>query len=110
MRRRLVWLVGTFVLTLVLSTLAFALAEGQHLGDAFYWVCMTVSSVGYGDISPKSTVGKALAIYCGFVGVGFYFPAMSFSLVGWLFPDPHKFTEEEQNELLDYVRSKREDS
>lgn len=68
MRRRLVGLFGSFVLMLVGASLLFGVAEGHDFWGSLYWVCMTVSSVGYGDISPKTWVGQALAIFCGFIG------------------------------------------
>ena len=41
------------------------------LPTAVYWACMTVNVVGYGDIVPKSTLGRGIAIMCCLSGVLF---------------------------------------
>lgn len=45
-------LIGLNVLTLV-SVFVFSWGMGLSLGDAFYFVIATVTTTGYGDISPK---------------------------------------------------------
>ena len=38
--------------------------------DAFYWATITLSTVGYGDLSPVSEVGKTLSIISSLIGIG----------------------------------------
>lgn len=45
-------------------------AEGLRLSDALYLSVVTVATVGYGDISPATAVGKAIAVAFIIVGVG----------------------------------------
>jgi voltage-gated potassium channel len=48
-------------------------AEGgqiKTLFDGFYWTIVTLSTVGYGDISPHSTGGRLVAIVLIFSGIG----------------------------------------
>jgi voltage-gated potassium channel len=42
----------------------------KSLFDAYYWALVTVSTVGYGDISPVSEEGRALTMILIVVGVG----------------------------------------
>lgn len=44
------------------ATAAFAKVEALRPLDAFYFAVATVSTVGYGDVVPRTDAGKALAI------------------------------------------------
>jgi voltage-gated potassium channel len=37
--------------------------------DAFYWAACTLTTVGYGDIYPISTVGRVISIFSSIVGI-----------------------------------------
>ena len=41
----------------------------QTLGDALWWAAATVTTVGYGDVSPKSATGRLLAVVLMVVGI-----------------------------------------
>ncbi|WP_415735716.1 ion channel [Lacicoccus alkaliphilus] len=38
--------------------------------DAIWWTIVTTTTVGYGDISPETVIGRMIAIYLMFVGIG----------------------------------------
>jgi len=42
----------------------------KNLYDAYYWSLITVSTVGYGDITPVTQEGKTLTMFLIIVGVG----------------------------------------
>ena len=44
----------------------------QHLGDGLWWCVVTLTTVGYGDISPKTPGGKVVAVIIMFIGLSFY--------------------------------------
>lgn len=44
----------------------------QSYGDGLWWSAVTMATVGYGDISPKSTNGRAVAILTMIVGIGLF--------------------------------------
>lgn len=59
---------------LVLITLggwAISKFEDINLGDAIYFAFITALSIGYGDISPETTMGKILSVAIGLVGMLF---------------------------------------
>jgi len=58
------------VALLVFGTLVFAMIEGRSLIDAFYYIIVTVATVGYGDVHPTTTAGKVFAIVLIITGVG----------------------------------------
>ncbi|PLX93990.1 MAG: two pore domain potassium channel family protein [Desulfuromonas sp.] len=53
---------GLFAAVMILGTAGFMVAEGLSLGDALYFTIVTIATVGYGDISPATAVGKLLAV------------------------------------------------
>lgn len=46
--------------------------EGQGYIDATYFSVMTISTVGYGDITPQTAAGKIFTICCVLVGLGVF--------------------------------------
>ena len=58
-------------LSVLAGAAAFASVEKVALGNGIYWAVTTVTTVGYGDITPKTTEGKVVAILLMLVGIGF---------------------------------------
>jgi voltage-gated potassium channel len=53
---------------------AFSVVEKEQdmtIWDGVWWAITTVTTVGYGDISPKSSAGRTIAIGVMVVGIGF---------------------------------------
>jgi voltage-gated potassium channel len=48
-----------------------ALEKGQSTAEGIYWAVTTMTTVGYGDLSPATTGGKMLAVVVMLVGIGF---------------------------------------
>jgi voltage-gated potassium channel len=57
-------------LTAITGGAAFAAVEKYSVGDGIYWAITTITTVGYGDITPKTTEGKIVAIVVMLVGIG----------------------------------------
>ena len=45
-------------------------ANITHLGDALWWSVTTITTVGYGDYTPISPLGRVIAIIVMFAGIG----------------------------------------
>jgi len=65
-----------FSILLLGSTLFFFVERGNNSAiktpfDSIYWIIVTMSTVGYGDISPTTSLGRFIAIVIMFVGVSF---------------------------------------
>ena len=59
------------VILIVISGFILAVAEPDiGLADAMWWSIVTVTTVGYGDISPATPAGRVLAIALMFSGIG----------------------------------------
>jgi voltage-gated potassium channel len=59
-----------FAGVLIFGTLAIMAIEGLSAFDAVYFVVVTIATVGYGDISPSGTPGRAVTIILILAGVG----------------------------------------
>ena len=58
-------------LTALTGGAAYASVEKTSVGTGIYWAVTTMTTVGYGDITPKTPEGKVLAITLMLVGIGF---------------------------------------
>src|SRR5262245_17414630 len=57
-------------IAIVFGTAGFRLIEGWSFADSFYVTVQTLTTVGYGDLPPKSTAGRGFAIVIMLIGVG----------------------------------------
>jgi voltage-gated potassium channel len=56
---------------LVFSTVGLSLVEPKiTFGNALWWSIVTLTTVGYGDISPSTLAGRTIAVIDMFVGIG----------------------------------------
>ena len=63
--------IGSLVALIALAGFAISKVEGLKLGDSIYFAFITALSVGYGDISPKTTLGKVVSVCIGLMGILF---------------------------------------
>ena len=56
--------------TLSTGTIFYSLQEGWSLVDALYFSVTTLTTVGLGDLSPATTIGKLFTIVYIFSGIG----------------------------------------
>ena len=62
---------------LVGGTAGYVLIEGWSAWDAFYMTVITVTTVGYLEVHPLSTAGRAFTVLVLFAGVGSFFYAFT---------------------------------
>ena len=70
--RRLRTILGVLIICIISFGYIFYLAEPQikTFGDGIWWALVTITTVGYGDITPLTTLGRLVAGTLMFVGLG----------------------------------------
>lgn len=83
---------------LILGTWFYSKVEGWRALDALYFTITTLTTVGYGDFSPKTDAGKIFTMIYIFVGIGLLsgFIILLGERSGWIKPAPRQ--NEEKND------------
>jgi len=83
-KQRLTWILILVLCIIAYGTIGFHFIEGQPWTVSFYWTFVTIGTVGYGDYSPKTTLGMFFAISLIILGIGTFALAIE-SLVNLIF-------------------------
>ena len=97
-RSSLLPLIVPFFLLIVVGTIVYALLEDWSLFDSLYATIITITTVGYGDLSPQTQSGRIFAIFFTLVAIGLAGYAIS-SATAVIFE-----TQREKNEKRKYER------
>ena len=68
------------VFILGLGTIFYHFTEHWSWLDAYYFCVVTLATVGYGDLTPHTPVGKLFTTFYIFVGVGIITTFLTFTL------------------------------
>ena len=75
----------------------------ENIPQSIYWAVVTLASVGYGDISPVTPVGRLMTIIMALVGIGIF--AVPAAILSTAFNDQlHKDRELMHAELLGFLK------
>jgi voltage-gated potassium channel len=83
-KQRLTWILIMVISIIAYGTLGFHFIEGQSWIVSLYWTFVTIGTVGYGDYSPKTSLGMFFAISLIILGIGTFALALE-SLVNLIF-------------------------
>lgn len=87
------------VMTLASGTIFFHQVEGWSWIDAFYFSVTTMSTVGYGDLAPKSDLGKLFTTIYIVVAVGLFVALVSFLADGMLATSRNKRAQSKREDM-----------
>lgn len=82
----------------------YALEEHHSIGDSVWWAFMTLTTVGYGDEYPRSTIGRLAGVTLVASAVFAIVPAMTAWIVTRFMHDEHEWTHDEQEEVKSHLR------
>ena len=69
-RSSLLPLLIPFSLLILIGTVVYSILEGWTLFDSLYATIITITTVGYGDLSPQSQSGRIFAIFFTLFAIG----------------------------------------
>lgn len=92
-------LAGTLIASWFLAGLLFSVLESVSLGDGLYWSIVTMTTTGYGDISPATAPGKVLAGLFMCWSIFFLLPAAIYHVAERLIPDVDEFNDEDGEQV-----------
>ena len=105
--RVMVYVGGATVALIGLGALAVLDAERGNrdanintIGDALWWACTTVTTVGYGDFYPVTTEGRMIAVPLMLVGIALL-GSITAAIASWLVAGAAREEEEEVEEAVD---------
>lgn len=77
------YLVIAVVLILIMGTIFYHFVEKWSWVDAYYFSVVTLSTIGYGDLTPQTTVGKLFTTFYIFIGVAIITTFISAMIQRW---------------------------
>lgn len=85
----------TSIVILGVGTVAYHFIEGWSWIDALYFSVITLTTIGYGDLSPQTDVGKLFTIFYILLGLGMI---LSFIQTVWShFEQEQRMRKEDKN-------------
>jgi hypothetical protein len=110
-REKRVLMASAFMMLLLVVLTASLGYELEHdaqpdkfntIPDAMYWAVITLASVGYGDISPITPLGRAMTVIISLIGIGIF--AIPAGLMASAFTDQLRIDRETfENEFRDVL-------
>ncbi|HET7897567.1 MAG TPA: ion transporter [Flavisolibacter sp.] len=74
MKKIAIFMLVVFSLVIILGSIMYLVENGRNgfnsIPDSVYWAIVTITTVGYGDISPGTPMGKFIASIMMFIGYG----------------------------------------
>ena len=69
-----IFMLGVLAMVIILGSIMYLVENGENgfnsIPDSIYWAIVTITTVGYGDISPVTPLGKFIASIMMFIGYG----------------------------------------
>lgn len=92
--------------TLFIGTIGIHLTEGISYGNALWWSFVTITTVGYGDISPATPFGRVLASFLMLVGIGFLSMLTGTISTFFLNKNNNKNHKSYKNDVIENIKSR----
>lgn len=92
------------VLTVFLGAFGISIVEDKTFSDSIWWSFVTTTTVGYGDISPSTNIGRIIASILMLVGIGFV--GMLTGTIATYFINGKNKKQSYKNEVIETIQEK----
>jgi voltage-gated potassium channel len=105
LRHHLIFSIILFLLVIGFGAYAYHIVEGWRILDSVYFVVVTITTIGYGDLIPITDLGKIFTIFFSFFGI-----AMAFYIIGIISSNLlKKHVSHKENQLRYYLNKKKKE-
>lgn len=104
MTMKVKWLILAYVVTQALAAIIFMYVEGWSFIDGIWWSQVASLTIGYGDIAPKTILGRLIAGPFHYLWVYYIGLSLGAHVVAFLFRNKNELTHHEQEWLFKVVR------
>lgn len=99
------WLIlAIYALSLLAGAIVFAVIEQKSFADGIWWATVTSLTIGYGDLTPVTPLGRFVGILFGHFWIFVVIPMIVANIIMHLVEDKHLFSDDEQRELMARLR------
>ncbi|GKX66018.1 potassium channel family protein [Inconstantimicrobium mannanitabidum] len=95
------------VVTVFLGAFGISITENKSFADSLWWSFVTITTVGYGDISPATNTGRIIASILMLVGIGFV--GMLTGTIATYFLTNKKKSKSYRDEVIETIQEKLND-
>ena len=92
------------VVIVFLGAFGISIAEDKTFSDSIWWSFVTTTTVGYGDISPATNIGRIIASILMLVGIGFV--GILTGTIATYFLTGKKKEQSYKNEVIEIIQEK----
>lgn len=95
------------IITVFLGACGISVTENKTFADSLWWSFVTTTTVGYGDISPSTDVGRIIASILMIIGIGFV-GMLTGTIATYFLSDKNKH-KTYKNEVVETIQEKLND-
>lgn len=104
-KNNLIYMVILTIAIIVVGAIFISIIEGMSVGDALWWSFVTFTTVGYGDIVLKTTLGRIIAVIMMILGIGFIGITTS-TLAAYIFNGKRVKDKDINSQILQLIKDK----
>ncbi|WP_027107642.1 potassium channel family protein [Lacticigenium naphthae] len=109
-----IYMIYTASTVLLIGASIYSITENTNFSDSLWWAFVTATTVGYGDISPSTTIGRITAVILMLTGIGL-FGTLTSTITSFFMNDEDESIKEqnleikELNKKISYLLEKLDD-